>query len=197
MTTKKRSNAARLGALALALTLVSACLMGSTLARYAQDLTGTGTANIAKWNVALSAGGAPQTANFDFTLASTKDTNNDVATAAIAPGDKGKIEIVINGQDTEVAYEYLITLNTDNFTAADGNVQFYSDADCSQPWSKDSNFTKVPLDDVSTSITKTIYWQWENSDANNANDTKAGTAAKDITFTVQLTARQTITPATP
>ena len=45
----KKNHAARLGALALALTLVSTCLMGGTLAKYTTTVTGTATATVAKW----------------------------------------------------------------------------------------------------------------------------------------------------
>ena len=45
----KKNHAARLGALALSLTLVSTCLMGGTLAKYTTTVTGTATATVAKW----------------------------------------------------------------------------------------------------------------------------------------------------
>ena len=188
----KKKFTARIGVLALALTLVSTCLLGSTLARYVSDITGTGTANIAKWNVALSQGGTPQTADFNFTLAGTKDANANVDANAVAPGDKGKIEVKIDGTGSEVAYEYKIALDTSAFTTTTGNVKFYSDAAYQNVWTNDSDYTKVALADVGTAVNKTIYWRWENDDANNANDTTAGKAAADLSFSVKLSAQQTI-----
>ena len=77
---------ARIGVLALALTLVSTCLLGGTLARYASDITGTGTANIAAWKVAFSQGnGAAETTDFAFTLAGTKTANGNVAKRRRSP----------------------------------------------------------------------------------------------------------------
>lgn len=189
----KKKFSARIGVLALALTIVSTCLLGGTLARYASDIAGTGTANIAAWNVAFSQGnGEPETTDFNFTLASTKTANGSVASDAVAPGDKGEIKIKIDGTGSEVAYEYKIELNKSAFTATTGNVKFYSDAAFQTEWADDSNFTKVALGDVGTAVEKTIYWQWENNEANNTDDTTAGTAAADLTFTVTLSAQQTV-----
>ncbi len=196
MTTKKKSYAARLGVLALALTLVSTCLLGGTLARYTSEVTGTGTANIAKWAVAFKQNDTEKTADFNFTLADTKATNANVATDAVAPGDKGEIKLVIDGTGSEVAYEYKIELNATDFSETAGNVKFYSNADYTTEWSN-ADFTKVALANVGSPVEKSIYWQWVGGEDNNANDTTAGKAAADITFTIKLTAQQTIatTPA--
>ncbi len=189
----KKKFTARIGVLALALTLVSTCLLGGTLARYASDITGTGTANIAAWKVAFSQGnGAAETTDFAFTLAGTKTANGNVASDAVAPGDKGEIKIKIDGTGSEVAYEYKVALDKSAFSATAGNVKFYSDAAYQNEWTNDADFTKVALGDVGTAVEKTIYWQWENNDANNTNDTTAGTAAKDLEFKVTLSAQQTV-----
>ena len=44
---KKRSYAARFGAMALTLTLVTACLLGGTMARYVTEVSGSATAAVA------------------------------------------------------------------------------------------------------------------------------------------------------
>ncbi len=198
----KKLHAARLGALALTLTLISTCLAGGTLARYTSAVTGTGTANIAKWSIDFKhkngAGAADsKTANYDIDLKDTKDTNTLVNSDKIAPGDKGSFEVQIDGKDSEVAYEYKIELTTTNFSGTAGNVKFYSDADRKKEWKNETDFTKVALDDVDTAITKTIYWEWEGGEGNNANDTTAGVAAASPTFTVKLTAQQSLTATTP
>ena len=182
----------RIGVLALALTLVSTCLMGGTLARYSSEITGTGTANIAAWKIAFSQGGVAQTADFTFTLADTKETNDNVATNAVAPGDKGEIVIKIDGTGSEVAYEYKIELATSALTETAGNIKFYSDASYTTEWTNAGDFTTVALDKVGTAVEQTIYWQWVGGEDNNANDTTAGKAAADLEFTVKLTAQQTI-----
>ena len=46
---RKKSIAGRLGMAAFALTLITTCISGGTLAKYASEVTGTGTAVTAKW----------------------------------------------------------------------------------------------------------------------------------------------------
>lgn len=194
----KKLHAARLGALALTLTLISTCLAGGTLARYTSEVTGTGTANIAKWSVAFkqkdgSTGAeVSKTASYDFDLKDTKDGNELVNVNKIAPGDKGSFEVQIDGKGSEVAYEYKIELTTTNFSSTAGNVKFYSDKERKTPWVDKTDFTKVALNDVSTPVNKTIYWEWEGGETNNTDDTTAGKAAASPTFTVKLTAQQSL-----
>ncbi|MCB6607208.1 hypothetical protein V3C10_07465 [[Clostridium] symbiosum] len=193
----KKLHAARLGALALTLTLISTCLAGGTLARYTSEVTGTGTANIAKWSVAFKQGTTFQTADYNFNLHETKKENGLVSTNTIAPGDTGEIKIEINGSGSEVAFEYKIELdNLSNLAENTGNIKFYSDAECKNAWPTTPGFTTVALGDVSTPVKKSIYWKWEGGEDNNAGDTNAGKeAAKGTaapTFTVKLTAQQSL-----
>ena len=195
----KKLHAARLGALALTLTLISTCLAGGTLARYTSEATGTGTANIAAWKVTLKQEkGIPVESSEDYTfkLADTKDENNFVTTDAVAPGDTGKIEIKIDGSQSEVAYEYKIVLNTDSFTATKGNIKFYEDAKYQTPWNNMTSFVEANSGNVGGSVDKAIYWKWEGT-GNDTNDTTAGNAAEDLKFTVTLTAQQSLVAAAP
>ncbi|MBC8571217.1 hypothetical protein [Zongyangia hominis] len=185
----KKSILGRLGLLAFALCLVTTCLLSGTLARYTTEITGTGTANVAKWAIALNQGGTAQTTDYTFNLKDTKETNALVNDGTIAPGDKGKIDIEIDGTGSEVAYQYSIALNTDNFTETAGNIKFYSDASFTTAWTDVADQT-VALASVGTPVSKSIYWRWEGGETNNANDTTAGKAAADLTFTITLTAEQ-------
>ena len=47
---KRKSQASRLGVLALALTLVTTCLTGGTMAKYVTEVTGNATAAVAAWS---------------------------------------------------------------------------------------------------------------------------------------------------
>lgn len=63
---KKKVYAARLGVTALALTLVTTCLMGSTLARYVTEVTGSATATVAKWSFKVNNSAAATFADIDL-----------------------------------------------------------------------------------------------------------------------------------
>ena len=90
-----------LGMAAVALTLVSACMVGSTLAKYSSEVTGTGTAVVAKW--ALKAGSTDGASTFaNFTLNQTSSSTG-VTDGTIAPGTSGKIPVYYDLSGTEVA----------------------------------------------------------------------------------------------
>lgn len=197
----KKNYVAKLGALALAVSLITTGMMGTTLARYADESVATGTVAIAKWNVTLD---NSQTETFN--LADTKDTMfnaNNVNSGTVAPGDRGKLELSIVDAGTDVAYKYSVKLDTTNFTGDNKpNIKFYSDADCKIAWA-DTVDEEVALatggKTAATTTDKTIYWKWDedNSAPNNTKDTNVGANyADDLTFTVTLSAEQIIEEST-
>ena len=54
---KEKSYVARLGALALVLTLMTTCLTGGTLAKFVTEVEGTATATVAAWNFEAAGNG--------------------------------------------------------------------------------------------------------------------------------------------
>ena len=72
---RKKSIAGRLGMAAFALTLVTTCISGGTLAKYASEVTGTGTAVAAKWafKAGTSEAGTSDTACLLYTSPSPRD----------------------------------------------------------------------------------------------------------------------------
>lgn len=159
----KTNHAARLGALALALTLVSTCLMGGTLAKYVTEVTGTATAMVAKWS--FTANGANEKIT---SLSLTPNKYGNVTDDHIAPGTSGNFKIdAKNDSDVDATYSITFTAenvpdnlkfyqSTDGITkgdeiiAADGVYTVISD----KPISKKTN-TKV--EEVSTYV----MWDWE------------------------------------
>ena len=119
----KNKNIGRLGVVALVLTLVSMTLMGGTLAKYTTEVTGTGTATVAKWS--FKASDAENSSTFSVSL---KDTtlNSKVADDKIAPGTDGSFNIVIDATGSETALDYKIAFS--ELTNKPDNLKFYSDA---------------------------------------------------------------------
>ena len=194
--TQKKSYASRLGVLAVALTLVTACLLGGTMAKYVTEVTGTGSATVAKWS--FKANGETETFT-GIDLASTAYTNiNNTDKKRIAPGTEGNFDIVLDASGSDVAVDYTIAFS--NLQNKPTNLKFYSDK---EKKTEISNLATglagtIELKDVATAVTKTVYWDWAigSSDADNSADTANGAAAKSMTFDITVTGTQK-TPATP
>lgn len=107
------------------LLVVSLYFISGTYARYAGKFTGTGTVDIAKWQVKLNGGEAD---SFDLTL-STDDEKTDVVKGKIAPGHgaSGTAEISLEG--TEVAVDLKAEIDTEAIADALETAGFTSNSD--------------------------------------------------------------------
>ena len=200
----KKNHAARLGALALALTLVSTCLMGGTLAKYTTTVTGTATATAAKW-VFNANNAAADTKKFEnINLGDTLNYKvTDIKTGVIAPGTEGKFDIELNGTGSKVGIDYTIEITKAAITMQ--NKELPSNLVFSTKEIKEGN-TGNSLDKLSSESgsllsgtidykdskmekTITIYWKWpyatstEGADIKDTNDSGIENITLDITVT--------------
>jgi len=119
-------------------------------AKYTTTVTGSTTAQAAKWEVELTAN------NQSFV-----GTYSHVIEGKIAPGTSGSFDVTINPKGTEVDLDYAIALNS--VLNKPTNVTFYTD----ENKTKVIDLTGVVHDDLkgrlahgSAAKTLTIYWDW-------------------------------------
>lgn len=178
-----------LGMAAVALTLVSACMVGSTLAKYTTSLTGSGSAVVAKWAPKFTSGDAAFT---NSTVVSLKDTTigtNKLTADKIAPGTDGSFSIVVeHDSGSDVAFHYTITMT--NKQGMPTNLKFYSDAGFTTEITTDE-LVSADLMLGDGAATATVYWKWATgTTAEDAADTANGVAAGEGTFDITCTATQ-------
>ena len=199
---KKRNVVGALGKTAVALTLISTCLVGGTLAKYTSEVTGTGSAIAAKWEVAFKADSnntsATTVKTTNFTLDALKDTRTSstdlVADGKIAPGSTGSFAVEIDGKNTEVAYEYAITLDKTGLNGIP--IKFYSDSAMTTEITTAITGSVKPSDaDAAKKKAQVIYWKWDTpavsgDSADTAIGTKTNDADRKASFTIKLEATQ-------
>lgn len=203
----KTNHAARLGALALALTLVSTCLMGGTLAKYVTEVTGTATATVAKWSFDAKNGDKSiATQEYKIDLGDTTNRvayeGTDIKEGVIAPGTEGSFAIVVDAKGSEVGLNYTI-----RFTEANNipdNLEFYSNSTYEASSKIDNLFSDsnvgfdgkidASVNENDKSVTKNIYWKWPYATAEGDKvDTSAGSkddGDRKMTFTITVTGTQ-------
>ena len=186
----KKRTLARIGMLALALCLVSTCLLGGTLAKYTTVITGTGTGAVAKFDVkATLDDAATGLATGNINIFDTAYTN--VTTNKLAPGTEGDFTYMLHN-DSEVAVNYTV-----DYTVDEDGVYLL--------WSTDGTMWTDDLADISTPVVLaigaadtsiTLQWKWAyEADAlavgqSDAADTALGVAASaapSITIAVTFT----------
>lgn len=124
MQTKKINRTLTIGLIMLALAIVTGSIAGFTFAKYSTSISGTDSANVAKWDVTASEGGnaltSGEVAELDL-FATINDTGDgaaetDVDAGLIAPGTTGVFNIVLNNK-SEVTVQSsvdIVLVNTDN-----------------------------------------------------------------------------------
>lgn len=145
---KKKSIAARLGVMAVALTLATTSLTSGTLAKYVTEASFKAKAMVAAWNPDLA---VKQGENYvynwqssfdalDLSLADTKTSANyAVYNKKIAPGMEGAINLQVSNfskkpesgdtpaataQASEVDTKFIVYINADNPANAPTNLKF-------------------------------------------------------------------------
>lgn len=186
-----------LGMAAVALTLVSACMVGSTLAKYTTTLTGSGTAVVAKWAPKFTANSTEFVNGTTVTLSDTSIGINKLTSGSIAPGTDGNFAIeVAHDTDSDVAFRYTITIS--NMDKVPANLKFYTDSSFTTPLTETSSGSgvyEIVADDLllgAGAETTTVYWQWGmgTTQAEDTADTEAGELAATATFDITCTATQ-------
>ena len=121
----KKNRTMRAAALMLTLTMITSCFVGGTFAKYTTNSTGTDSARVAKFGVAVTANGptfAKEYAKDDdkFTL----EANSVVSTDVVAPGTNGNMASMTLSGTPEVAVR----------------VSYEGKFDISDNWTVDSEF---------------------------------------------------------
>lgn len=178
-----RKYSGRLAAAAVALTLVSTCLLGGTMAKYMTTVAGEGKATVADWQFKVN----EEEQKFTVEL---KDLTGKTADGKIAPGSEGSFEIRIDGTGSDVAIDYEAVFS--NIKNEPGNFKFYSDSTYTTEIADLSNYKDIKgtiAADASAAdkkATHTIYWQWPY----NAGETDTVPAEKSMTFDISVTGTQ-------
>lgn len=189
-----------------ALTLATSVYVAGTYAKYTEEVSGSSTVTVAKFDYTLTGGGTALTSegatlNLFGTINDTGDTTDetDVADTKIAPGTAGHFDVVFTNT-SEVTVNYTLALNETN--AASVPIQ-YCATECTTEanWKAADQFT-FTASNVATGAaasTTSIKWRWlyeSGTDATlTANDTADTTigklaAAPTVTVTVNATVTQ-------
>ena len=202
----KKSKSMRIGAVLLALTLITSCFVGATFAKYTSNAVLSNTATVAKWSIEvndseIAVAGNDATVTFDLFAAAydlkanqTVDTTVDAEIKAdgnlIAPGCGGSYAMVIENL-SEVDATYAIDFAITN--ASNVPLEFaLSNSETAADWKTDINDLDITATDIEMedgTATVTLYWRWAFGDpANNTTDTALGIAAQTAAPTAVVSA---------
>lgn len=193
----KKKMFGRLGAAAVALTLITTAMMSGTLAKYTQSYDGTVKVDAAAWNFTAKNGekdfSKTETTSLDLGIT----TVNGIDGGKIAPGSAGSFKVTVNNEQSEVQAQYEIKIAP---AVADnpliGKLKFATDGTNYKTLSEIETDNKGVLSSgtlqnkgaTTGEKTKevTVSWQWPVGDgtaADGDNDLAGSNAQLNITIT--------------
>lgn len=172
--TEKKRTLSRLLVVLAALALLSFCFLGTTFGRYTTGATGSGTGNVALWDIAITgdAVGTTSTA-LDATMISPDIDNAFSATANNRVQNSGKILIATITNNSNVAADVSVALTSTTFTLSGS----YGNGINAENWTTGADATQWQVEQV---LTVKLYWD----------DTKKFTDGGEATGTMQLAAKE-------
>lgn len=219
---KKKSNTARLGALALALTMVTTCLTGGTMAKYVTTVSATGSATVAKFDVDIKGNGTEFTSEKSekidnlFTTGWNAPVTGGVKKDMLAPGVYGYFDIVVENNSEvmiKISDVKITPANNDkkirmNFaltevTADDKPVSFDIESeDNLQSKIVEGLKGNIGWQDSDKSKKVRVWWTWDVGESDEADkaDTAIGSYGSDAPtygLTISITAEQVVSTPTP
>ena len=150
-------------------------LMQDTYAKYISSADATAGLTIARWNILLNDQDILVSSNFSDTIVPTFEGTDNIKSDVIAPTAEGYFEIELDGTDTDVSFDYTISITKPNTNTVD----------------EDDITGEILFDDLDKVKNFTFYVEWDDNEStqtmNNAQDTattNGGEASFYITVNV-------------
>lgn len=166
-------------------------LMQETYAKYISSATANTELTIARWNVLVNNQDILNNSNFSNTITPVFEGTSHIKNGIIAPTAEGYFDITINGDNTDVSFNYSISLSLANEnTVSDLEITKFKIGSIEYPYSSTVTGT-IQLNDLDREQTVRFYVKWNDDDQtenmDNEDDTEAtvnGVAAVKVDVNV-------------
>ncbi len=169
-----------------------------TYAKYTESKEGDTDFSIAKWKILVNNNDITESATMSSLINPVYIKNENVKEDVIAPGSEGYFDLVINANQTEVSFEYKISIsNSENSSVQDLIITGYTI----------NNSALIPVDNALNNIsnkinykdtnkinTLRVYFKWldgEGESMDNSADTEASLSNRSAKLKVNLSFIQT------
>ena len=152
-------------------------LMQDTYAKYISSADATAGLTIARWNILLNDQDILVSSNFSDTIVPTFEGTDNIKSDVIAPTAEGYFEIELDGTDTDVSFDYTISITKPNTNTVDDLIITGYEIDgTSYTYDDEDDITgEILFDDLDKVKNFTFYVEWDDNEStqtmNNAQDT--------------------------
>lgn len=177
-------------------------LMSNTYSRYIVDATGDVEVKFTKWQILVNNNDITSNNSSSIDLVPVMEDNENIAPNTIAPSSKGYFDIDIDPSNTELSFDYTISLQVLNTDIPDLMITKYALLNSDYQEGDEVQITNLSENSIKGSLnynenealkpfTVRIYFEWfegENESMSDVEDTEAGSKAAREDTSLQISA---------
>ena len=145
---------------------------------------------IARWSILINDQDVVNESNFTDTITPVFAGTTNIKSDVIAPTAEGYFELVLNGENTDVSFQYTISIDTTDCEIDDLKISRYTINGTQYTYTPGSDIVgNILLTDASQVATVRFYVTWDDAAATQTMDNAADTAAsleETTSFTVDV-----------
>ena len=166
-------------------------LIQDTYAKYVSSASGNATMSIARWNILVNDTDIKNNSNFTNTITPVFEGNENIANNVIAPTSTGYFDIVLDGANADVSFNYTINLDVDETSdVSDLVIEKYTIGSDPTEYTYDGTISNnIILTDVNKTISYRFYVTWNDSETasmDNVGDTLAAGGEAKIAVSINF-----------
>lgn len=166
-------------------------LIQDTYAKYVSSASGNATMSIARWNILVNDTDIKNNSNFTNTITPVFEGNENIANNVIAPTSTGYFDIVLDGANADVSFNYTINLEVDETSdVSDLVIEKYTIGSNPTEYTYDGTISNnIILTDINKTISYRFYVTWNDSETasmDNVGDTLAAGGKAKIAVSINF-----------
>lgn len=166
-------------------------LIQDTYAKYISSASGNATMSIARWNILVNDTDIKNNSNFTNTITPVFVGNENIANNVIAPTSTGYFDIVLDGANADVSFNYTIDLEVDETSdVSDLIIEKYTIGSDTTEYTYDGTISKkIILSDANKTTSYRFYVTWndgETASMDNVSDTLAAGGKAKIAVSINF-----------
>ncbi len=166
-------------------------LIQDTYAKYVSSASGNATMSIARWNILVNDTDIKNNSNFTNTITPVFEGNENIANNVIAPTSTGYFDIVLDGANADVSFNYTINLDVDETSdVSDLVIEKYTIGSDPTEYTYDGTISNnIILTDINKTISYRFYVTWNDSETasmDNVGDTLAAGGEAKISVSINF-----------
>lgn len=164
-------------------------LMQDTYAKYLSSAVENAELTIARWSILINNQDVVNESNFSDTITPVFNGTTNIKSDVIAPTAEGYFELILNGENTDVSFQYTIGIDTTDCAVEDLVITSYQIGNTTYTYNGGDVVGNMLINDTNRTQTIRFNVMWNDNAATETMDNEADTLAsaeEETGFTVNV-----------